>query len=654
MESQVAHTQGHGYEQDPNAVGLHSVGEGRDNEHHHEKKSVLNKVKAKAKKLKATITKHGHGHGHDHDHPEGHVPDDHDLDEEDDEDEEMDENPGIQGAPIYESVAIVSGVDTGRSFGTGEDRGTPSDAWREEKFGKPRVELERTRGMEEELLRRPANTPQSTAPTRDPGTTQLSDPTRTFVHGVAEAERGRPTVNLARPGGLEVDPQSPGSRREPSNYQTKVTDPTASGGVEADVSPVILSLGKMTVHDETGPKSGTDQSLPAKTRAYTSNIPTGTGSHGQFSPDPTPMEKDTATLGVDVTKPEAHPRDQTEHKPSSPGSYTEKLSSATSAIADKAVSAKNLVASKLGYGERESPKSSDATGNETLSQDEKPSDQSSYPGKVSFAAYAIADKAMSAKNIVAAKLGYGEKGDTTTSHGNGGTKSEPQAHETTAASGKPSEQSSYTGAMSAIADKAISAKDTVASKLGYAKKEEEEKTPGLGGNPPAKEQGKGIAATVTEKLSPVISKVTGLTTGQRAEAPGEVGGAQAQDKGVSVRDYLAEKLKPGEEDKALSEVISSALHKNQKKTAAEAEAATAVKVTESEEVKKQLGEEERPLNSPGKAIVDKVRGTVNSWFGKTDDSKAPQQPARHDESEAASSAADEHHGGERRLQESSN
>ncbi|KAI3432077.1 uncharacterized protein J3R85_007458 [Psidium guajava] len=650
MDSQVAHPQGQGYEQDPDALGNHSVVEGGDTEQHHEKKSVLKKVKAKAKKLKDTIAKHGHDHGHDHDHPERHVPDDHDLDEEDDEEEEVVEDPEIHGAPVYESVAIMSSVDAGRSLGTGEDRGTPTDARQEEKFGKPRVNLGSTRPTEEVLLRTPANTPQSAAPTRDPGTTQLSDPTSTVVRGMGETERGRPTVNLATPGGLEEDPQSPRSRREPSNYQTKVTDPTASGGEEADVSPVVRSLGNMTMQDDKGPEKGTDQSLPAETQAYFSNIPTGTGSHGQFSPEPTSMETDTAS--VDVTKPEADPRDQTELKPPSPSSYTEKLSSATSVIAEKAVSAKNLVASKLGYGERESPKSSDAAGSETHAQGEKPSDQSGYTGEVSSGTSAIADKAMLAKNMVTAKLGYGEKGDTTTSHNTGGTNSEPQAHETTAASGKPPEQSSYTGAISAISDKAISAKETVASKLGYAKEEGDTETLGAGGNQPAREQGKGIAAAVTEKLSPVISKVTGSVTGQQAEAPGEVAGTQAQDKGVSVRDYLAEKLKPGEEHKALSEVISSALHK--KKTAAEAESATAVKVTESEEVKKQLGEEgDGQLNSPGKRMVDKLRGTVGSWFSKTDESKASQQPASRDEREAVSSAADEQQGGERRRQESS-
>lgn len=54
--------------------------EGED-EDHHEKKSVLMKVKEKAKKIKNTLKKHGHGQ----DHQEGHIPDDHDLDEKDDE-----------------------------------------------------------------------------------------------------------------------------------------------------------------------------------------------------------------------------------------------------------------------------------------------------------------------------------------------------------------------------------------------------------------------------------------------------------------------------------------------------------------------------------------------------------------------------------------
>lgn len=70
-----------------------AAAEGHDDEHSHEKKSVLKKVKAKAKKIKDTLKKHGHDHEH---HPdERYNPDDHDLDEEDDEDEEMVEDPEV-------------------------------------------------------------------------------------------------------------------------------------------------------------------------------------------------------------------------------------------------------------------------------------------------------------------------------------------------------------------------------------------------------------------------------------------------------------------------------------------------------------------------------------------------------------------------------
>ena len=71
--------------------------EGED-EHRHEKKSVLKKVKDKAEKLKEKVKLHGHGHGQD-EHHEVHVPDDHDLYEEDDDgDEEMVGDPEVHGA----------------------------------------------------------------------------------------------------------------------------------------------------------------------------------------------------------------------------------------------------------------------------------------------------------------------------------------------------------------------------------------------------------------------------------------------------------------------------------------------------------------------------------------------------------------------------
>ena len=68
--------------------------EGED-EHRHEKKSVLKKVKDKAKKLKEKVL---HSHGQN-EHQEVHEPNDHDLyEEDDDEGEEMIEDPKIHGA----------------------------------------------------------------------------------------------------------------------------------------------------------------------------------------------------------------------------------------------------------------------------------------------------------------------------------------------------------------------------------------------------------------------------------------------------------------------------------------------------------------------------------------------------------------------------
>lgn len=63
--------------------------------------------------------------------------------------------------------------------------------------------------------------------------TKVTDPSKTFVPG-EEASMGQPRVNLERPiTGLEEDPNSPNRGRPeaytPSNYQTKVTDPTRAG-----------------------------------------------------------------------------------------------------------------------------------------------------------------------------------------------------------------------------------------------------------------------------------------------------------------------------------------------------------------------------------------------------------------------------------------
>lgn len=228
----------------------------------------------------------------------------------------------------------------------------------------------------------------------------------------------------------------------------------------------------------------------------------------------------------------------------------------------------------------------------------------------------------------------------------------------------PSNATSYTKKLSAatsvIADKAKSAKDVVSSKLGYGEKHDattnrvqgDEAHGGGDGSTVSKpsstvEYGKKIAAPVTDKLTPVYEKVAGAGSAVASKMSGSAGttgaGDEAEktevkgkDRGVSVKDFLAEKLRPGEEDRALSVVISDALHKCKQ----EPESGPPMgKVTQSEEVTRRLGTEDESsdsqdrdepvagyVNRPeigsggggggnGKGVVDKVKGAVGSWFG---------------------------------------
>ena len=76
----------------------------------------------------------------------------------------------------------------------------------------------------------PVNSPASFSPAT---VEQRRDayPVKGFVHE-QERIRGQPEVNSKIPVGLEEDPHAPKGRlvdHAPSNYQTKVTDPTGSG-----------------------------------------------------------------------------------------------------------------------------------------------------------------------------------------------------------------------------------------------------------------------------------------------------------------------------------------------------------------------------------------------------------------------------------------
>ncbi|KAL5080960.1 hypothetical protein RYX36_009381 [Vicia faba] len=310
---------------------------------------------------------------------------------------------------------------------------------------------------------------------------------------------------------------------------------------------------------------------------------------------------------------------------SNQNSLTDKISSATSVAVDKAAAAKDMVASKLGYGEK---------GETTIG--ETPSNQSSYTEKISSATSAVTDKVATAKDNLASKLGYGEKGET---------------GETPSNQNQNQNQSSYTekisSATSAIADKAASAKNTVASKLGFGETERDssyEVSPA--------EYGNRIAVSLTEKLSPVSEKFTTVENERWS-------GGIEQDKGVSIKDYVSEKLRPGEEDRALSDKISESLYKKNvdetveevydgdykgkgrdvKKVVSDAvhkrgeddvdegrRKPVRGKVTESEEVKRRLGgwDEEIKEGEFGKGMVDMVKDTVESWFGKPGENEATQ------------------------------
>lgn len=212
--------------------------------------------------------------------------------------------------------------------------------------------------------------------------------------------------------------------------------------------------------------------------------------------------------------------------------------------------------------------------------------------------------------------------------------------------------SASAAAASAIAGTAQSAKNVIASKI------EQMRGPGEGNKTgsvtgTASDYAHRIAATVTDTLAPVYGKVVGVSSGASSEVSGlgaestqESGGSGEQDKGVSVKEYWVEKLKPGEEDKALSsmitesfgkpkgekmeevpsgggggrsisQIVSDAVHKREPEESEERKPMG--KVTESEEVAKRLGtgEEGSGLENvgTGAGVVNKLTGAIGSWLG---------------------------------------
>ncbi|KAI3985324.1 hypothetical protein MKX01_033638 [Papaver californicum] len=310
---------------------------------------------------------------------------------------------------------------------------------------------------------------------------------------------------------------------------------------------------------------------------------TGTGSHDQFSPDSTETEVD----GMSVDK-------ESNRNPS----YTEKITAATSAIAGSAASALGGTAA-------------------------------SAKNVVGSATSTITDTAATAKNAVASKLGYGGNDNSniatqgTHSIHNEGTYTGDQSKSTTAVVGDYGRK-----VASAVSEKLAPVYGTVAEVGSAVVTPVYEKVAGAGSAVASKIQGTG--SNTSTRTGARTDSGTGTGTGG-------VGFVTEQDKGVSMKDYLVQKLSPGEEDKALSEVISGVMHKK-KDEFPETVAKNMDKVTDSPEVARSLGTGEHEyqkegdqgygndgssvasgggIGSPnGKGMVERVKGVVSSWFGK--------------------------------------
>ncbi|KAK9914249.1 hypothetical protein M0R45_038038 [Rubus argutus] len=638
-----------------------------------EKTSVMKKVKARARKLKDTITGLGHGHGQDPEAEGHHTPEDHDLDEDDDED--VDE-PQVHAAPIHDSapmkrtdapvqgdVSKVPRVDFGDTRAARDERsdarisdpvrdvlpGQNRTTGHEDLLGGARTEQSGpTTGpvLRHEEPKKLGNVigeggphgppvaplphgnyntamdvePSKTSPSGHSGQTRVklgkidaigdgarvpqstpvsslpqSTPVSSLPHGTDKSTTeqggghlGQSRVNLDRPTGLEEDLHSPKANPQPSNYKTKVTDPTKSGGEESGVTPILHSFDKMNLDgdDRQHLNSGTTHDQQAPNLA--------TGSDDQMS---------------------------TEKPSNQSSSYTGKISSATSAIADKAMSATNVVASKLGYGwtEKDHDDSSITGSGKSGSSPRQPQNQ-------------VLDESNQLKPAEAPQVRGTIRPD----------------HET-AADQKPSDQTggSYIS----------SATSAIASKLGYGGSDQvrdrgDVTGPNVQSGSAAPDQhGKTITSTVYEKVAgvgtAVMSKFQGSGTGPVSPSTARNTSQAGPDKGGSVKNYFAEKLRPGEDDKALSEVITGTLHKGKpgvkEETENSASSTPKGKVTESEEVKQRLGNTEGNENF----VVDKIKESVGSMIGGTKKGGGGDDGAQQGQS---GSAASEH----RRLLDSGN
>ncbi|CAH2070248.1 unnamed protein product [Thlaspi arvense] len=695
MQSQMTRPYGHDQAEDP--IRIHHPEE----EEHQEKGAtkVLKKVKEKAKKIKNSLTKHGHGHEHNYD-----------VEEEDDEYDEQD--PEVHGAPVYESSAVRGGV-TGQPGetnvpapdevippGTQVFPGQPGETNVRAPVEIippgtrvfPVVSSDQTEPIEPEPLqeasyrheapshpvrmsdreeRREATThPLGVPDLSDRGESReahqmamntpvsllsaTEDVTRTFAPGEDEYLGGQRKVNVERPRGLEEDPAAPGRGADylsgVSNYQTKVTDPSHKGGGEAGIPEIAESLGRMKVTDESHvKKSGRDFERDFPTRSHDFGLKNETGT-GRDSPAGFGGESGGG-IGKDFPT-RSHEFDQKKDSGIDKNWQTVLTSGSIAGLGEDFPARSDDVKVETGFGRDLPTKGSHGYGEETGpglekniparyddvkvetvlptgshdqfspelsrpkeridfdSSSEETRDEtheskpSTYTEKIGSATSFVADKAIAAKNAVASKLGY--TGETT---GAGGKLERPLGDETLKFSSGQHE--------SPDVDK------TPRSATGYGQK---------------------VARSVTEKLTPVYEKVKETGSNVMTKLPLSGGGSgteetqQVEDKSVSPRNYLADKLRPGEEDKALSEVIAEKLHLGgggEKKKTTTKEVEVTVEKIPSDQMSDERGHDVVIVEEGkggGGGMMGKVKGAVTSLFGGSTEEVRPKSSVSGEES----------------------
>ncbi|KAH7848204.1 hypothetical protein Vadar_029093 [Vaccinium darrowii] len=610
MDSQIARQDGHDYDQN-NPSGM----EGQEDNQQGKTSVLLKKAKAKARKIKDKLKKKdGNGDQDNNQNYEGHQEEEEYHDDDDGDDEMVEDSEVYDSVPMYESPAVMNPAAGQNPSGNlekptvaAEDRHDskypdpqtrPFSQWQDEDTGKYGGSTGRSTAMGVADVHMPAKQDGSFSSSGTFGTPG-SESAANFVPGEGAGHTGqRPKISMETPTGMEEDPHSPKDRPDVASYQSKVTDPTGAGGEEAGITGILHSFNKVNVSDEpeSNPRS---EEAPA---LYT-------GSHDQFSPEPippqstmNPVDPGSDLRSFDSNTTEDVPLDNVTNLPSNQSGYTEKLSYATSAIADKAIAAKNVVASKLGYG-----------GNQ---------DQTAASESTQGVDQEIGKPGMTAE--------YGQKIVATV------TEKLAPVYEKVSSVGAP------------MYEKVSNAGSSVVT--------------------PVYEKVSSVGAPVYEKVSnagsSMVSKVRGTGTGQE-------GGVEGQDQGVSVKEYLAEKLRPGEEDKALSEMISETLYTQ--KQGGEGDEGENQKpvgiVTESEEVRERLGSDDDPnremteteskiagnASATGKGMVESVKGTVTSWFSRGGDQKQASEAGSPGNTHGEEATTGYENGlGERRLQESGN